>query len=103
MTLEQTKKLIKGCAEQMNALYNGVVFDEWAVVSLTDKQSRILNYAGPRNDDFLKNFASDLGSLRTQLANSKHVAGDFEFARHGVGTLHEAFMVVAEGIYLICN
>ncbi len=103
MTLEQSKRLIKGCADQMNARYNGVVFDEWAVVSLTRKQSRILNYAGPRNDDFLKNFASDLGALRTQLLKREHVAGDFEFARHGVGTLHEAFMVVADGIYLICN
>jgi hypothetical protein len=103
MTLEQSKKLIKGCADQMNSRYHGVVFDEWAVVSLTDRKSRILNYMGPRNDDFLKNFASDLGSLRTQLMNPDHVAGDFEFSRHGVGTLHEAFMVVADGIYLICN
>ena len=29
--------------------------------------------------------------------------GDFEFARHGFGTKVEAFMVVGEGIYLICN
>jgi hypothetical protein len=62
-----------------------------------------LNYIGPRNDDFLKNFASDLGTLRTQLMNPTHAAGDFEFARYGVGTMHEAFMVVAEGVYLICN
>jgi hypothetical protein len=103
MTLEQSRKLINGCAEQMNSRYNGVVFDEWAVVSLAHKQSRILNYAGPRNDDFLKNFANDLGTLRTELLNSKHGVGDFEFSRHGVGTLHEAFMVVAEGVYLICN
>ena len=103
MTLEQSKKLIKGCADQMNSRYHGVVFDEWAVVSLTDKKSRILNYMGPRNDDFLKNFVSDLGTLRTKLLNPDHVAGDFEFSRHGVGTMHEAFMVVADGVYLICN
>jgi hypothetical protein len=103
MTLEQTVKLIKGCAEQMNSRYKQVVFDEWAVVSVAQKKSRILNYAGPRNDDFLKNFANDLGSLRTELLNDNRGAGDFEFSRHGVGTLHEAFMVLAEGIYLICN
>lgn len=103
MNLEQTAKLIKGCAEQMNARYQGVVFDEWAVVSVAHKRSRILNYMGPRNDDFLKNFANDLGTLRTQLLNPNHAAGDFEFARYGVGTMHEAFMVVAEGVYLICN
>jgi hypothetical protein len=103
MTLEQSAKLIKGCAEQMNSRYKSVVFDEWAVVSLTHKRSRILNYVGPRNDDFLKNFANDLGSLRTQILNPDHAAGDFEFSRHGVGTLHEAFMVVSDGVYLICN
>src|SRR5258707_1080170 len=103
MTLEQTTKLIKGCAEEMNARYKKVVFDEWAVVSLAHKQSRILNYAGPRNDDFLKNFANDLGTLRSELLNAKHGVGDFEFARNGVGTHYEAFMKVAEGVYLICN
>jgi len=87
----------------MNTRYHGVVFDEWAVVSLSHKRGRILNYVGPRNDDFLKNFANDLGALRTQLLNPDHLAGDFEFARYGVGTMHEAFMVVADGIYLICN
>jgi hypothetical protein len=103
MTLEETTKTIKACAEQMNSRYKNVVFDEWAVVSLAHKQSRILSYLGPRNDDFLKNFAHDLGALRTELLQAHHGPGDFEFARHGVGTLFEAFMVLAGGIYLICN
>jgi len=87
----------------MNARYKKVVFDEWAVVSLAHKKSRILDYIGPRNDDFLKNFANDLGALRTELLKANHGAGDFEFARHGVGTMFEAFMVLSDGIYLICN
>jgi len=103
MTLEQISKLIKRCAEQMNSRYKKVVFDEWAIVSLAHKKSRILNYFGPRNDDFLKNFANDLGALRSELGNSRHGVGDFEFARHGVGTLIEAFVVLGDGLYLICN
>ena len=87
----------------MNARYKKVVFDEWVVVSLAHKQSRILSYLGPRNDDFLKNFANDLGALRTELLNRQLGFGDFEFTRHGVGTLFEAFMVLGEGLYLICN
>jgi len=87
----------------MNSRYKKVVFDEWAVVSLAHKKSRILDYTGPRNDDFLKNFANDLGALRTELLRPHHGVGDFEFARHGVGTLFEAFMVLTDGIYLICN
>jgi hypothetical protein len=103
MTLERASKLIKRCADQMNSRYKKVVFDEWAIVSLAHKQSRILNYLGPRNDDFLKNFANDLGALRAELVRGNRSAGDFEFARHGVGTLIEAFMVLGDGYYLICN
>jgi len=103
MTLEETTKAIKQCAEQMKDRYKKVVFDEWAVVSLARKQGRILNYIGPRNDDFLKNFANDLGGLRAELLEAQHGVGDFAFARHGVGTLYEGFLVLGEGVYLICN
>ena len=103
MTIEEATKWIKQCAEQMNSRYKRVVFDEWAIVSLEHRKSRILSYMGPRNDDFLKNFANDLGALRTELLQPHHGVGDFEFARHGVGTLFEAFMVLADGVYLICN
>jgi hypothetical protein len=103
MTLEEITRLVKSCAEQMNARYKRVVFDEWVVVSLAQKQNRILSYFGPRNDDFLKNFTNDLGALRAELLNRQLGFGDFEFTRNGVGTLFEAFMVLGEGIYLICN
>src|SRR5690242_10489812 len=103
MTLEEVNKLVKNCAEQMNARYQEVVFDEWAVVSVAHKKSRILNYMGPRNDEFLKNFANDLGVLRTELLKDELGTGDFEFARYGVGTLFEAFMKLGDGVYLICN
>jgi hypothetical protein len=103
MNLKETSLLVKECANQMNSRYRRTVFDEWAIVSLIDKKGRILNYTGPRNDDFLRNFAIDLGALRTELLNPKHGVGDFEFARNGVGTRFEAFMVLGDGIYLICN
>ena len=73
------------------------------MVSLVQHKARILNYAGPRNDAFLKNFANDLGGLRAELLAGNYTVGDFEFARHGVGTGFEAFMVLGAGIYLICN
>jgi len=87
----------------MNDLYGKVVFDEWVVISLAQHKARILFYVGPRNDDFLKNFAADLGALRSELLDTKYSIGDFEFARHGIGTGFEAFVVLGEGIYLICN
>lgn len=103
MTLDEACKEIQACSQKMNDRYGRVVFDEWAVVSLIQQKGRVLAYGGPRNDDFLKNFANDLGALRTELLDSKYSVGDFEFSRHGVGTLFEAFMVLGEGFYLICN
>jgi hypothetical protein len=103
MTFEETREKIRACAEEMNSRYGGVVFDEWAVVSLERNRARILHYTGPRNDEFLKNFVTDLGALRTALLDGKYGAGDFEFARHGIGTSHEAFLVLGPGLYLICN
>jgi len=103
MKLDQAGELIKSCAEQMNARYKQVVFDEWAIISLAARKGRVLAYIGPRKEGFQKNFLTDVGALREGLLNPKYNAGDFEFAQHGVGPAFEAFMVVGQGIYLICN
>ena len=87
----------------MNDRYGRIVFDEWAVISLTRHKATVLAYTGPRNDAFLKNFTSDLGPLRAELLNSEDNVGDYEFARNGTGTCFEAFMVLGKGLYLICN
>lgn len=103
MTLDDANRLIKSTALKMNELYGKVVFDEWAIVSLAHQQARILAYTGPRNDVFLKNFANDLGTLRSLLLKNEYTIGDFEFARQGVGTGFESFMVLGEGVYLFSN
>lgn len=103
MTLDETFGEIKSCAGQMDSRYGKTVFDEWAIVSLVQNKARVLAYIGPRNDEFLQNFAQDLGVLRAELHTGKYGVGDFEFARHGVGTGHEVFMVLGAGLYLICN
>ena len=103
VTLDDAKSRIKSCASQMDERYGKSVFDEWAVLSLAENKARVLAYIGPRNDDFLKNFVNDLGALRAELRDASYGVGDFAFARHGVGTSFEAFMVLGVGIYLICN
>lgn len=103
MTLDEAVSHIKSCAKKMDARYGRIVFDEWAVISLLENKARVLAYLGPRNDDFLANFAKDLGTLRAGLLNARYGAGDFEFARHGTGTGFEVFMALGPGIYLICN
>ena len=84
MTLEEIREKTKSCAEQMNSRYGGVVFDEWAVVSLERNRARILHYTGPRNDEFLKNFVADLGPLRAALLDEQYGTGDFEFSEQYV-------------------
>jgi hypothetical protein len=103
MNLEQATNLIKSCAEQMNARYKKVVFDEWAIISIDGRHGRILVYIGPRKDGFQKNFQTDVAALREGLLNGRYDVGDFEFARHGVGPAFESFMVLGKGNYLICN
>lgn len=103
MNLVETMNAVRSCATEMNAQYGKPVFDEWAVVSLLKQQARVLGYVGPRNDEFLKSFAEDLGPLRTALLNGQYQVGDFEFARHNAGTKFEAFMTLGDGLYLICN
>ena len=103
MTLDEAISHIKSCAKEMDARYGKGVFDEWAILSLAENKARVLAYIGPRNDDFLKNFAQDLGALRSELLNESYGAGDFEFARHGTGTGFESFMVMGRALYLICN
>lgn len=103
MTLEEACKRIQACTARMNTLYKRTLFDEWAIVSLLPKQTGVLAYLGPRKDDFQKNFDRDIGTLRGELFSDKHDFGDFAFSREGVGTHFEAFMVLGEGLFLICN
>jgi hypothetical protein len=103
MNLDKAKTLVKTCAEQMHARYRKVVFDEWAIISLADNKGRVLAYLGPRREGFQQNFTADAGPLREGLLTGEYSVGDFEFARHGVGTGFESFMVIGKGAYLICN
>lgn len=103
MTLEHANELIKSCAAQMNARYKKTVFDEWAIVSLAGNKGRLLAYIGPRKTGFQENFLADAGPLRSGLLTQKYDAGDFEFARHGIGTGFESFMALGEHVFLICN
>jgi len=87
----------------MNALYGKVVFDEWAVVEISSGKPRLVNYSGPRREGFQKNFGADAAELQRETQGEGYAVGDFEFTRHAEGTSFESFMVVGEGLFLICN
>jgi len=71
MNLDQAVALIKGHTERMNSLYGSVVFDEWAVVSFSNKQGRILRYSGSRKDDFQKKLRGRRGSVVIGVAGNR--------------------------------
>jgi hypothetical protein len=103
MTLDEARTQIRSHLERMNALYGGVVFDEWAVIFVATNQVTLLHYEGGRREQFQKNFAVDAEPLRQAVRGQLHEFGDFEFAHASVGTSFDAGMVLGEGIYLICN
>jgi len=103
MTLDEAAELIHTTALRMNELYGKVVFDELAVVAIVQQKIYLLRYTGHRLDDFQHHFLEDTKELRDQLRANRYNIGDFEFARHGYGTKAEAFVVIGDDIYLICN
>jgi hypothetical protein len=103
MRLDRATELMQTCAERMNARYDGVVFDEWAILSLAEGKGRLLSYIGPRKHGFQKRFLSDFGVLRQVLIHVNYAVGDFALPREGTGPGFQAFMVVGRGFYLVCN
>lgn len=103
MTIEDSLPRLRQCERRMNEIYGRVVFDEWAVVSLLPDRSRLLDYSGPRREEFASRFNRDLAALRQSLLKGTHHFGDFDFARDGKGSQFDAFMCLGDGVYLICN
>jgi hypothetical protein len=103
MNLEEAVKLVKESFEKMNTRYGGVIFDEWVVISFAEAKEKILAYAGPRREHFKNNFDTDVKALRAELHAMKHIIGDFDFARHAAGTHFDAFVVIGQELFLICN
>ena len=103
MNFEKATQLITDCAARMNKAYGQTVFDEWVMVSFIGDREEIVGYVGPRPQHLQKEFVSDLHALKEELFSAKHATGDFEFARAASGTHFDAFMVMGDWLFLICN
>lgn len=103
MTLEPAIQTIRTHIGQMTALYHKAVFDEWAVLATEGAKGRILAYEGPRPEDFTASFAVDLQAFGAELLRLPHAPGDYDFSRHATGTFFDAYLVLGDGVFLICN
>ncbi len=103
MTLEAAQTLIAAAFAKMNALYNQTVFDEWVLVSLPAGQASILDYHGPRVERYRREFVTDVGPLRKEMAGKKMQVGDFEFAPEAAGTRYDVCLRLGASSYLFGN
>jgi hypothetical protein len=103
MKLETATQSITQCADEMNRRYGRTVFDEWVIVSFIGNREEIVGYVGPRPESLQRDFVEDLHALKEELFSARHAVGEFEFARAAGGTHFDAFIVLGDWLYLICN
>ena len=103
MNLKTADKVIKACIDKMNAIYHRPVFDEWAVVAHAAEKGLVLAYEGPRVEQAHGGFIEDLSYIMSEMKSGRYSDGDFVFARDADSTSFDAFIVLGNGIFLICN
>lgn len=103
MKLEQAVGVIRAHLDQMNERYGKTVFDEWAVVAVFDRKGLILHYVGARRDDLQATFAEDIRYFKTEMLSGRQFIGHFDFSPDASGQVYDAYVVLGEGCFLICN
>ncbi len=103
MDLETARRHIQTALERMRAHYLQVVFDEWAILSLTAKNRGVLAYSGPRVESFGQQVLVDAEPLRVAASGRPFTEGDIEFALEASGTHYDVFMKLGPASYLVCN
>lgn len=103
MDVESARRTIGLHVDRMRSAYGRVVFDEWAVLGLTNAGASVVLYDGPRQEQFGRNVAADSAPLRAVTAGKKLAEGDLEFAPAASGTQYDAFMKVGAASYLVLN
>ena len=103
MTLDEAINAVGKHIRRMKEVYRKPVFDEWALVAILGGKGRALHYEGPRREEFFKEFNRDAQAFAADLRRPSHNLGDFEFTRHAEGTSIDAFLVVGDGLFLLCN
>ena len=103
MTIRETNQLIEQCRERMQTQSGEIIFDEWAVISLTSNGAKLITYIGPRIEQFRLGFKADSRPLQAEMDGRQLSVGDFVFVADAVGTAYDACVRVGPATYLWCN
>ena len=103
MNLSEARDVIAQCAHRMNQKSGDVVFDEWAVVTVSTAGAKLVAYQGPRVEQFRLRFKADIRPLQTEMEGRKLAVGDFAFAAAAAGTAYDACVRIGPGAYLWWN
>jgi hypothetical protein len=103
MTADELKDHTTRAFTRMNEIYGCPVFNEWALVVVSQGKGQVIHYEGPRPEDFAKSFPKDAAQLRVQLEGHHYFPGEFEFTAAGHGTRFDVFVKVSDTAYLVCN
>jgi len=103
MNVEKALELLGKTVERMAAMYGEPVFDEWALVSLAPEGFRLIQYYGPRPENFTASFAEDFEALKKEFAAHVPRPGEFAFSHEGVRTGFDAFICAGDQLFLLFN
>lgn len=104
MNLETAISRIQRSFRKMNEAYHRPVFDELAIVGIGDASVKLHFYEGPREAEFMTDFADKTVSLRQELAEEQgENGGEFGFTREGKGDNFDAYICLGPQVYLFCN
>lgn len=101
MNLDAAIAHIEKSFSKMNSLYGRPVFDEVAVVGVDGTNLSLAYYSGPRESEFLGDFADDSLALRRELVGERpNHGGEFSFTREGDGAGTDAYICLGPDVYL---
>ena len=99
MKLTTARQHIASCKDRMNALYQGVVFDEWVVLAMRGGLAKVLHYEGPREENFERTLLRDATHLCDAMEGRNYSSGDFEFVHNADGAHFDAAVKLGEGVF----
>lgn len=105
MNLKPAITRIQKSFAKMNEAYGRPVFDEIAIVQVSEATTLTLHYyEGDREAGFLNEMMDDSVALRNDVGDTRNnLGGEFGFTREGGGEGIDAYICLGPRIFLLCN